>query len=413
MKPLFALAILFFWSIANCLSQNHLPNPGFEIYDLCPDSSQVNGYLQGWQSTNIFDSEQSRAAKFFHRCDPMHQNMPEHSRLGNGQIGIVGAFLPDQSVYLPGFIYTELESPLDKDTLYYFEYTSASNSWRFENIDFPDLPRDNWCISPHLGYSFTTVPPIVDTINPLEPLAVTQRFAYKFGAHIVRFGQCFKATGEEKYFVFGQFFGDVDEKFCFFDQNSQQHLQFGEVLDNFIVKKLEPELCCDTFVCLQEEIDFSNAIGDYALPAFRDDSFKWSDGVVGKRRTFEESGTYFVDIEMACGSKRTNSIYVEVDACVNQFALPNAFSPNGDGINDFFRPFFGDLYGITSYELLVFNRWGAQVYISNNADDPGWDGTFRGEKLQSGIYIWSLSYETSIGAQQKSAVQSGDVLLLR
>lgn len=414
MKALYLIPFLFLLQESCGQAFNYLPNPGFEMYEMCPDSNQVNGYLEGWHATNIFGSEYYYAGRYYNACDPTIFSWPDDETLGNGVIGVGGALLTDKPVWVPGFIYAELQGQLDQDSLYYIEFSSASNSWRFENVDLPDLPRDSWCIPPQLGFKLTTTPPIVDTINALEPFAITERHAYKFERTTVRFGQCYRATGEERYFVFGQFYGPRGPDFCFLDEYSGgQHLQFGQVLDNFRLERLIPELCCDTFVCLQEELDFSNAIGNYVLPAFRDDSFVWSDGVAGKRRTFEQSGHYFIDIELPCGTKRTNSIYVEVDPCINKFAVPNAFSPNDDGINDLFRPFLGEIYGIEEFEFAVFDRWGNQVYHSNALEDQGWDGRHKGQSLSAGVYVWYLSYQTMVGGEMESKVLSGDVLLLR
>lgn len=71
--------------------------------------------------------------------------------------------------------------------------------------------------------------------------------------------------------------------------------------------------------------------------------------------------------------------------------IPTGFTPNGDGLNDDFRP-LGSGEFATEYQMTIFNRWGQQVFRSV---DPltGWDGTFRGEQAQTGVYAYYISYK--------------------
>ncbi len=74
--------------------------------------------------------------------------------------------------------------------------------------------------------------------------------------------------------------------------------------------------------------------------------------------------------------------------------LPEAFSPNGDGNNDFFRP---TPYPTTNVEILgfeIFNRWGQLVYKAEDQQDAvdGWDGNYNGAPQPRDIYIFVFSY---------------------
>lgn len=68
-------------------------------------------------------------------------------------------------------------------------------------------------------------------------------------------------------------------------------------------------------------------------------------------------------------------------------ALPNAFSPNGDGENDVLRV-LGSQY-VQSVELRIYNRWGQQVFYTNQKEQ-GWDGTFKGQPAPLGVYAYTL-----------------------
>ena len=65
--------------------------------------------------------------------------------------------------------------------------------------------------------------------------------------------------------------------------------------------------------------------------------------------------------------------------------MPNAFSPNGDGINDIYKPKDG-YRNIEEFHAYIYNRWGQKLY---EWTDPatGWDGTYRGKPVKEGVYF--------------------------
>jgi gliding motility-associated-like protein len=92
--------------------------------------------------------------------------------------------------------------------------------------------------------------------------------------------------------------------------------------------------------------------------------------------------------------------------------VPNTFSPNGDGNNDIFYPRGKGVYTIKS--LRIFNRWGEMVFEKSNfqANDmsAGWDGTYKGQKLASDAYVYSLE----IMCDNSTTVPSkGSITLIR
>jgi len=92
-----------------------------------------------------------------------------------------------------------------------------------------------------------------------------------------------------------------------------------------------------------------------------------------------------------------------------QVYVPNAFTPDGDGVNDLFRPIIsGDNY--EDYLLMVFNRWGELVFETNNPT-MGWDGAYGGVISQTGVYVWKLRVRPENSADSKEFL--GHVTLLR
>ena len=87
--------------------------------------------------------------------------------------------------------------------------------------------------------------------------------------------------------------------------------------------------------------------------------------------------------------------------------VPNAFTPNGDGVNDVFRPL---PVGITKLELFrVFNRWGEEVFRTNEYM-KGWDGKTRGRVADAGTYVWIVQGTNTAGEQME---KRGTVTLIR
>lgn len=72
---------------------------------------------------------------------------------------------------------------------------------------------------------------------------------------------------------------------------------------------------------------------------------------------------------------------------LGELALPTAFSPNGDGLNDVLRILGGK--NVQSVELTIYNRWGEQIFYTNDIK-VGWDGTYKGKMQNSGVYAFTL-----------------------
>ncbi len=91
-----------------------------------------------------------------------------------------------------------------------------------------------------------------------------------------------------------------------------------------------------------------------------------------------------------------------------KFHIPNAFTPNRDGLNELFRP-VGLEGRVTRYEFRIYNRWGEMLYDGNDAS-AGWDGSFGGKLCQEGQYVYLLYYRDYLG---QAGFRKGSFLLLR
>ena len=89
------------------------------------------------------------------------------------------------------------------------------------------------------------------------------------------------------------------------------------------------------------------------------------------------------------------------------FIMPNAFSPNGDGLNESFHPV---MKGVTDYKMDIFNNWGEHLYSSAGRGGEGWDGHVNGQASPTGNYIYKVNYTTTKGEKVE---KTGRVTLLR
>ncbi len=105
----------------------------------------------------------------------------------------------------------------------------------------------------------------------------------------------------------------------------------------------------------------------------------------------------------------TDTVYITIEAedcCINMAYFPTAFSPNGDGKNDFFG--IANLRYVQFFRIEVFNRWGQLIFVSRNMNDK-WDGMYKGTPAELGVYHYNLIYE----CQEEKRQKSGQIVLVR
>ncbi|MDA9774090.1 gliding motility-associated C-terminal domain-containing protein [Saprospiraceae bacterium] len=114
--------------------------------------------------------------------------------------------------------------------------------------------------------------------------------------------------------------------------------------------------------------------------------------------------TQVVFNELGCTDTLIREICVE--NVVNLY-MPNIFTPDGDGLNDLFTP---QGLGIMNFSMLIYDRWGNQVFKSNNINES-WDGSFKGKRVQQGVYAIVVEFEDQ--ETGKAYLEFFDVTLVR
>ncbi len=111
--------------------------------------------------------------------------------------------------------------------------------------------------------------------------------------------------------------------------------------------------------------------------------------------------------EYLCYDTTMQSILVNPDVVV---FVPTSFSPDNDGLNDAFQAVFSSPELIQSFDLQIYNRWGQQLHAFSSLDQS-WDGSYQGEDVQRGVYVWVMHYR--IQGDDESRVLEGRVTVLR
>ncbi|MBU2649865.1 MAG: gliding motility-associated C-terminal domain-containing protein [Bacteroidetes bacterium] len=155
----------------------------------------------------------------------------------------------------------------------------------------------------------------------------------------------------------------------------------------------------DTIVCPGTSI--------WLEPGSGFNSYIWNDASTNSYLIVSQPGEYWVKGYMQdCYTSDT----IIINDCNSSIFVPNCFTPNGDGINDYF---FAKGINILDFEMYIFNRWGQQLFESNSIDDK-WDGKFKNTLCPQGVYYYLIYYKTTIsGNDENESPLKGSVTLLR
>ncbi len=140
----------------------------------------------------------------------------------------------------------------------------------------------------------------------------------------------------------------------------------------------------------------------------------WNTDEHASQINVEAQGEYWAEIRSgSCFSRDT--LRVHFIPCNGEPCLifPNAFTPNGDEVNDIFRPIV--LCGeMAMQEISIYNRWGQLIYENNDPGNTGWAGVGTdGRPSPSDVYAWRCVYQNIIDGEVISGVIKGGVTLIR
>jgi len=157
------------------------------------------------------------------------------------------------------------------------------------------------------------------------------------------------------------------------------------------------------FVPSTSEISVYSSDVNFINTSYGATSYEWNFGM-GTDSSYEEepsvtypnetpanySVTLYALSPLGCIDSMTREIFYKEDLL---FYVPNAFTPDGDEFNQTFQPVFTAGFDPYDFNLYIYNRWGEVIFESHD-DQAGWDGTFNGKLVQTGIYTWTIDFKT-------------------
>lgn len=179
------------------------------------------------------------------------------------------------------------------------------------------------------------------------------------------------------------------------------------VFRKILVDPFKPNIGKDTTIVKGEKIFFPLSGGSNT--AWSPGTYLSDSNYNNPVGTFVDTGTFLYTVvarSEQTGCLGRDSIIIRV---LNNgyLAVPNAFTPNGDGKNDRFRPLLVGYQNVRFFR--IYNRYGELVFDTNNIEDS-WDGTFNGQPVELGTYFWLIGVTDRFG---KESQEKGDVIVIR
>ncbi len=124
--------------------------------------------------------------------------------------------------------------------------------------------------------------------------------------------------------------------------------------------------------------------------------------------TVNREGAYSViaSNDFGCVTQATTQV---IDKCEPRFFIPDAFTPDGKAPNETLDV-FGAYY--SNFSMKIYNRWGEVIYATNDIEGR-WDGSYKGLKVQPGVYPYVISYEALYYPERAPVVKRGSVMVIR
>lgn len=161
---------------------------------------------------------------------------------------------------------------------------------------------------------------------------------------------------------------------------------YSFTISNVNAKPLPNLVINDTTLCEGDR-------AEYAFP--NDFNYHLNGEFVSSPFTISELGNYLLEVDNTCDFE-DYSFEVNDEGCEMLLFVPNAFTPDGDGINDCFKV---SVIQYVSYTISIFNRWGQMIYQNNNPEEC-WDGSYDGVTVP-GVYTYKISVGVGGGVKDE------------
>lgn len=412
------ISVLFIFVPLYFFAQNLLPNPGFEEISTPGCIRPVDGFkkLKHWYHLDATPDLFQRSCPF-DETEFIFWDESVEPFSGNNFIGLWSRWNSDDSYFSEG-IAIKLPEPLQANTVYSFEmallnqgsYQGLGGSFgcSLDPAKHIDLYISHDSIVVVNNFAQGSAQTEADHVATLDSEEVTADGSDEWK----RISVCFEAKGGEQYFAIilplGSF-GPLPP--CAATQaTSGVFRSFYYYLDEFSLNELAGGQAVDITICENNAFDVDlEQIFD--LSQLREAAFLWEDGHEGSQRAVSEAGIYQVEAVLDCGTVPL-VLDVNTESCPDALYVPNAFTPNGDGINDLFQVHSSGMSQIDDFTLKLFDRWGRFLFEAN---DPSivWDGKINDQDAPGGIYVWTIRYSRRGIQEVEQIVKMGSLALIR
>jgi gliding motility-associated-like protein len=143
------------------------------------------------------------------------------------------------------------------------------------------------------------------------------------------------------------------------------------------------ELGSDTTICVNSPLWLTGP-SDYG--------YLWSTGEIEQQIVTSKSGLYILTITDSLGCTGADSLSVNVDpgALPSDLYVPNSFTPNEDGLNEYF-PYKIPVKQL-EYHLEIYSRWGEKIFDSNKSESGNWNGYYKGRRVPQETFMYQMQY---------------------
>lgn len=381
---------------------NLVPNPSFEIYSQCPDSLGMIDRVVGWFAVcgSFIES--------FNECSS-HPDYSVPQNLWGNQMPRTGKGYSQFSTHLTiidgrEYIGCKLIKPLILNATYRFEMHISLAEWSSVACDqLAILVTDSaiLCPSELFGNISWYIPQITTKKNDI----------YSDTNNWVNISGTFTSLGNERFLTIG-FFKENDSINWIFRHPYWSHWVEYYLDDVYLYEADKPPLPAnagdDRLICRGDSVQLGST-------GYLDYTYQWSTA----EKVVDTSGSIWVRPEMTTTYylKQTDfrsvtsydTVLVVVKNCDTaadtELVIPNVFTPNGDGKNDYFEILNP---GHLHYRIMIFNRWGEK--INENDGSQPWDGNHKQKPLPAGVYFYTLTCRNKSGTESTG---SGVIHLVR
>ncbi|HRI61152.1 MAG TPA: PKD domain-containing protein, partial [Saprospiraceae bacterium] len=192
-----------------------------------------------------------------------------------------------------------------------------------------------------------------------------------------------------------------DSNGCIFDENTEIPA----------LPRLEVGLTDGVLPCDNSGTRLEVATNDF----LKNLTFKWFNGDTTFFTFVDEAGPVWVDVTNHCETVRgeANVYWEDIPTSASYAYVPNVIKPaSNDPDNSEFKPFFQPNLTILEYRFEVFDRWGNKLF-GTEQPDQGWQGAFRAEDMNPGVYVWYVKVKFAFCGIEKDLLLSGDVTVVR